>query len=48
MPVAVARALREQIDWPLVERGVDGNDFAAAVLFLLRRLGVIDDSTTPA
>lgn len=48
MPVAVARALREQIDWPLVERGVVGNDFAAAVLFLLRRLGIIDDSNNPA
>jgi hypothetical protein len=42
MPVAVARALREQIDWERVEREVEGNDFAAAVLFLLRRLGVIE------
>ncbi|MGN6750994.1 MAG: nucleotidyltransferase family protein [Intrasporangium sp.] len=41
MPVAVARALREQIDWEQVERDAAGNDFAAAVLFLLRRLGII-------
>jgi hypothetical protein len=42
MPVAVARALREQIDWERVERDAAGNDFAAAVLFLLRRLGIIE------
>jgi hypothetical protein len=44
MPLAVARALREQIDWELVERGVSDNDFAAAVLYLLRRLGIIDEA----
>lgn len=46
MPLAVARALREQIDWQLVERGVADNDFAAAVLFLLRRLGIIQAADT--
>ncbi|EWT07683.1 hypothetical protein N864_01060 [Intrasporangium chromatireducens Q5-1] len=42
MPLAVARALREQVDWERVERDTSGNDFAAAVLYLLRRLGIID------
>jgi hypothetical protein len=37
----VARALREQVDWGLVERETATNDFAAALLFLLRRLGII-------
>jgi hypothetical protein len=37
----VARALREQVDWPLVEREVAGNDFAAVFLQLLGRLGIV-------
>ena len=37
----VARALREQVDWPLVERQVAGNDFAVVFLQLLGRLGVV-------
>jgi hypothetical protein len=37
----VARALREQVDWPLVEREVAGNDFAVVFLQLLGRLGVV-------
>lgn len=36
----VARALREQVDWDLVESETADNDFAAAFLFLVRRLGV--------
>jgi len=37
-----ARAVREQVDWDeVVERTAD-NDFAAAALFLLGRLGVIE------
>jgi hypothetical protein len=40
----VLRALREQVDWERVERETAHNDFAAAVLFLLRRLGIIDSS----
>ncbi len=37
----VARALREQVDWPFVEREVAGNDFAVVFLQLLGRLGVV-------
>ncbi|MGY1733068.1 nucleotidyltransferase family protein [Geodermatophilus sp. SYSU D01045] len=38
----VARALREQVDWPSVRREVAGNDFAVVFLDLLGRLGVVD------
>ena len=38
----VLRALREQVDWERVERETAGNDFAAMVLFLVRRLGIIE------
>ena len=40
----VLRALREQVDWERVEQETSDNDFAAAVLFLLRRLGIIEDA----
>ena len=36
----VARALREQVDWQDVQDFAEGNDYAAAFLFLLRRLEV--------
>ena len=36
----VARALREQVDWPRVRRDVSGNDFAVVFLVLLDRLGI--------
>jgi hypothetical protein len=39
----VLRALREQVDWARVERDTADNDFAVAVLFLGRRLGIIED-----
>ena len=39
--LAVARALREQVDWPEVRECTAGNAFAEAVLFLLERLDVI-------
>lgn len=39
--LAPIRAVREQVDWPDVARRTADNDFAAAFLFLLRRLGVI-------
>jgi hypothetical protein len=39
----VLRALREQVDWERVERETADNDFAAAVIFLLRRLGIVED-----
>ncbi|WP_309504204.1 MULTISPECIES: hypothetical protein [Nocardioides] len=38
--VPAARAVREQVDWAAVAEGTAGNDFAAAALFLLDRLGV--------
>lgn len=36
----VARALREQVDWEQVRERTAQNDYAAAFLFLLARLGV--------
>jgi hypothetical protein len=36
----VARALREQVDWPRVRSDVAGNDFAVVFLVLLDRLGI--------
>jgi hypothetical protein len=36
----VARALREQVDWPSVRAWVEGDPFAETVLFLLDRLEV--------
>jgi hypothetical protein len=41
-PVATARALREQVDWGRVRERTADNDVAAATLFLLERLGVIE------
>lgn len=38
----VARALREQVDWPRVAKETAENDFADAFLHLLGRLGIID------
>lgn len=38
----VARALREQVDWPRVREETADNDFAYAFLVLLERLAVID------
>lgn len=35
------RALREQVDWARVATETADNDFAAAVMFLLERLGVV-------
>lgn len=37
----VARALREQVDWPDLHHRVEGNDYAAAFLHLLGRLRVV-------
>jgi hypothetical protein len=37
----VARALREQVDWPRVAREVAANDFAVVFLQLLDRLGIV-------
>jgi len=38
----VARALREQVDWAAVRDRTAANDFAAAFLVLLERLGVVE------
>ena len=38
----VARALREQVDWPSVREQVCDNDFAVVFLDLLVRIGVVD------
>jgi hypothetical protein len=34
--------LREQVDWARVQKETADNDFAAAFLFLVERLSVID------
>jgi hypothetical protein len=38
----VARALREQVDWPRVRKETAQNDYAAAFLHLLERLSIIE------
>ena len=38
----VARALREQVDWKRARSETDHNDFAAAFLFLIERLSIIE------
>ena len=43
----VARAVREQVDWAEVAKLTEHNHFAAAFLFLLERLGVIDPIPLP-
>jgi hypothetical protein len=40
--LAVARAMREQVDWQQVRRQTEHNDFAAAFLYLLERLDIVD------
>ena len=40
----VLRALREQVDWERTARETSGNPFAEAVLFLLDRLGIVEQS----
>lgn len=39
------RAVREQVDWARVRADTSDNDFAAAFLYLLERLGVVDAET---
>jgi hypothetical protein len=39
----VARALREQVDWAVVQKEVAANDFAVVFLQLLDRLGIVED-----
>lgn len=44
--LAAGRALREQVDWDDVRRRSEGNPFAAAYLFLLERLRIIEPTTS--
>ena len=44
----VARAMREQVDWPDVRRRVAGNDFATVFLVLLERLDIIEPQASAA
>jgi len=41
-PLAIVRALREQIDWPRVRREVGNQPYARAFLFLADELGLTD------
>jgi hypothetical protein len=44
----VARALREQVDWPRVRADVASNDFAVVFLVLLDRLGITGTAVSAA
>jgi hypothetical protein len=44
----VARALREQVDWPRVRADVASNDFAVVFLVLLDRLGITGTGVSAA
>jgi hypothetical protein len=43
--IPAARAVREQVDWAQVAARTEGNDFAAALLFLLERLELVPPGT---
>lgn len=45
--VAIARALREQVDWEEVRRRTAGSPYARAFLFLIEELGLTRDLRTP-
>ena len=38
----VVRAVREQLDWPAIQRATEGHPFAEAFLVLLDRLGIVE------
>jgi hypothetical protein len=40
--IAPVRAVREQLDWPAIRADTAENDFAAAFLVLVERLGIAD------
>ncbi len=40
--IAPVRAVREQLDWPAIRKATAENDFAAAFLVLVERLGIAD------
>lgn len=45
--IPVVRALREQVDFDRVREETAGSPFAAALLFLLERLGVVSEPRAP-
>jgi hypothetical protein len=45
--IPVVRALREQVDFDRVREETAGSPFAAALLFLLERLGVVSEPRGP-
>jgi len=47
-PLAVARALREQIDWTFVEERTAASPFARAFFTLVEGLGIVEGSSTLA
>jgi Nucleotidyl transferase of unknown function (DUF2204) len=46
--LAIARALREQVDWPQVRERTGGSPFAAAFFTLVAELGIVDARTLSA
>lgn len=44
--LAMARALRERIDWPTLRRRTEGSPFARAFFVLLDGLGIVDEEAT--
>jgi len=44
--LAVARALREQVDWAAVRTRTSDSPFAHAFLALVERLGIVDESVS--
>jgi hypothetical protein len=43
--IAPVRAVREQLDWPRIRADTADNDFAAAFLVLMERLGIAEPAT---
>ena len=44
--VGIARALREQIDWPVLRRRLGGDPYAAAFFTLVEELGIVPSETS--
>jgi hypothetical protein len=45
-PLAVARALREQVDWQAVRTRTSGSPFGHAFFALVEKLGIVDEPVT--
>jgi hypothetical protein len=43
----IARALREQVDWPSLRRRVGGDPYAAAFFVLVEELGIVPEGRSP-